>query len=146
MRTLYLVLLPMIWQLATLPAVAQYMNEKDSPCADVVTTSDLVTCLYKAGSVSDTELNKVYNEIRKSLDQDEFKSLGATEKLWLQYRDSNCSAERELYGNGTGGPPAYLACLESMTRARTKELRITYNARMKWISIKKTEKGSRLPT
>ncbi len=104
MRALCLVLLPLIWQLATLPAFAQHMNEKDSPCADVVTTSDLVMCLYKAGGVSDAELNKVYNEIRKSLDPDELKNLVATEKLWLQYRDSNCSAERELYGNGTGGP------------------------------------------
>jgi uncharacterized protein YecT (DUF1311 family) len=131
MRILSLVLFTVIWQLTTLPALAQHMNEKDSPCADVGTTSDLVTCLYKAGGLSDIELNKVYNEIRKSLDPNELKSLVATEKLWLKYRDSNCSAERELYGNGTAGPPVYLACLESMTRARTKELRVTYAVRLK---------------
>lgn len=70
-------------------------------------------------------------DVRKRVEGDDAKRLIETERLWTQYRDSNCEAERALYGMGTGAHPAYLACLESMTRARTKELRVTYTVRLK---------------
>jgi uncharacterized protein YecT (DUF1311 family) len=110
---------------------AQHMNEKDSPCADVVVKSDLVQCLFKAGQAADAKLNTAYNDIRGKLDGTELKQLVATQRLWVRYRDSNCAAERELYGSGTGGPPTFLACIEAMTRARTKELAVTYAVRLK---------------
>lgn len=44
---------------------------------------------------------------------------------------SNCSAERDLYEGGTAASPAYLGCLEAMTRARTKELAVTYAVKLK---------------
>ena len=107
------------------------MNEKDSPCADVVVTSDLVACLIKAGEAADAKLNTAYKEVRGRLDGTELKQLVATQRLWIQYRDANCTAERELYGGGTGGPPTFLACIEAMTRARTKALAVTYAVRLK---------------
>ena len=116
---------------AALPVRAQHMNEKDSPCAGVVVTSDLVQCLIKAGEVADAKLNTAYKGIRGKLAGTELKQLVATQRLWIQYRDANCAAERELYGGGTGGPPTFLACIEAMTRARTKELLATYAVRLK---------------
>jgi len=116
---------------APAPARAQHMNEPDSPCADVVVTSDLVDCLAKAKDKADSELNAVYKDVRKHLDGDELKHLVETQRIWISYRDANCSAERELYDGGTGAYPAYLACVEAMTRARTKELRVTYAVRLK---------------
>ena len=110
---------------------AQHMNEPDSPCANTVVTADLAACLEKARTSSDAELNAVYGEVRKRLESDETKQLVATQRLWIQYRDANCAAGRDLYGGGTGSGPAYLACLEAMTRARTKELRVTYAVRLK---------------
>jgi uncharacterized protein YecT (DUF1311 family) len=107
------------------------MNEPDSPCAKTVVTSDLVTCLSQAQVSSDAELNSLYQTIRAKLNADEAKQLAETERLWIQYRDSNCSAERALYGIGTAQGPAYLACLDAMTRSRTKELSITYAVRLK---------------
>lgn len=115
----------------TTPAHAQHMNQKDSPCAGVVITSDLVSCLWNAKNSSDAKLNSLYKHVRERLDAGELKSLTRTEQLWIQYRDANCSAERDLYGNGTAQGPAYLACLEAMTRARTTELEITYAVRLK---------------
>ena len=117
--------------LVAAPTFSQHMNERDSPCANVVSTSDSVKCLSRARVSSDAKLNSLYQEIRKRLEGDEADHLIATEKLWIQYRDANCEAERALYGLGTGAGPAYLACLEAMTRERTKELRITYTVRMK---------------
>ncbi len=115
--------------LAVMPVSAQHMNEKDSPCANVVVTSDLVACLSNARTLADARLNAVYNNVLEHLRTrpDDAEQLRKTERLWLQYRDANCAAERDLYGGGTGGPPAFLACVEAMTRARTKELQTVYD-------------------
>jgi uncharacterized protein YecT (DUF1311 family) len=107
------------------------MNEPDSPCAGVSVTTDLVDCLSKAKDTADAQLNSVYKDLRKKLDASDAKRLIETERSWITYRDANCSAERALYDGGTGAFPAYLACLESMTRARTKELKITYAVKLK---------------
>jgi len=110
---------------------AQQMNEPDSPCFNVGVTSDAVECLVKAKDASDSALNSMYQDIRKRLEGDDAKRLVETERLWVKYRDANCEAERVLYEPGTAAEPAYLGCLEAMTRARTKELRVTYRVRLK---------------
>jgi len=115
---------------APAPARAQHLNEPNSPCAGVGVTSDLVDCLESAKDKADAELNSVYKDLRIHLDGSDLKHLIETERIWISYRDANCSAERDLY-EGTGAYPAYLACVEAMTRARTKELRVTYAVRLK---------------
>jgi len=124
-------LLPIIFFLTLVPSNSQHMNEPDSPCAKITVTTDLASCLSKARASSDAELNSLYRDIRKRLDRDELTALMKTQRLWIRYRDANCSAERALYGKGTGAGPAYLACLEAMTRARTEELQVTYKVRLK---------------
>ena len=126
------VLLTLFLSLCWLPSsFAQQMNAQDSPCANIAVTSDLVNCNWKAKISSEKKLNALYKEILNKLDQDEAKHLTAAQNLWVRYRDANCEAERELYGLGTGRQPAYLACLETMTRERTEELRVTYALRLK---------------
>ena len=116
---------------AKLPARAQHMNQKDSPCADVVVTVDLANCLVKARNAADARLNATYEQLRGKFDIADAQRLVAAQRLWIQYRDANCVAERALYEGGTASPPAYLACLEAMARARTKELTVTYAVRLK---------------
>jgi uncharacterized protein YecT (DUF1311 family) len=113
------------------PCLAQHMNERDSPCAGVAATSDMVSCLSKAKDASDAKLNSVYQSIKKKLEGEDSNRLVETQRIWIKYRDSNCAAERALYSNGTGQYPAYLACMEEITRARTKELQITYAVTLK---------------
>ena len=117
--------------LASIPARAQHMNEKDSPCGNVAVTVDLANCLSKARDSSDANLNSLYKNLRKRLDATDAERLTVTQRLWIQYRDANCAAERSLYEGGTASNPAYIGCLEAMTRARTKELYVTYTARLK---------------
>ena len=107
------------------------MNEKDSPCANAVVTVDSVRCLAKAREAADARLNALYKTVRSKLDPDEVQELVTAQRLWIQYRDANCAAERDLYSGGTATGPAYLACLEAMTRSRTRELRVTYTVRLK---------------
>jgi uncharacterized protein YecT (DUF1311 family) len=117
--------------LPTIPAFAQHVNEQDSPCAKVVVTTDLVACLEKARASADVELKSLYGTIRTMLNANDSEHLTMAERLWIQYRDANCDAERSLYERGTASSPAYLGCVEAMTRERTKELRITYAVRLK---------------
>ncbi|HWZ30369.1 MAG TPA: lysozyme inhibitor LprI family protein [Bryobacteraceae bacterium] len=114
-----------------IPARAQHMNEKDSPCANVVLTVELANCFAKARDAVDTQLNAIYKSVRETLDAGDIQPLVSTQRLWIQYRDANCSAERGLYAGGTAASPAYLACLEAMTRARIKELAVTYGVKLK---------------
>ena len=124
-------LIPLVCFTVLTPSLAQHMNEPDSPCTEVRVTVDLAACLDKARASADAELNHLYAEVRNRLEEDERKQLVAAQRLWIQYRDANCEAERDLYGNGTGRGPAYLACLEAMTRHRANELRVIYRIRLK---------------
>jgi uncharacterized protein YecT (DUF1311 family) len=109
-------------------APAQHMNEKDSPCASIAGTADLIGCLSKAQTSADVKLNAFYKTVLETLHDrpDDVGRLRDAERLWLQYRDANCAAERGLYGGGSGASPAYLSCMEAMTRERTKELQTMY--------------------
>jgi uncharacterized protein YecT (DUF1311 family) len=117
--------------LLAIAAHGQHMNESDSPCAKVVVTSDLTKCLADARDRADANLNSVYKEIRGRVEGADIENLTKTQRLWIQYRDANCSAERDLYEGGTAKYPVYFACLESLTRGRTRELQVTYAVRMK---------------
>jgi uncharacterized protein YecT (DUF1311 family) len=124
-------LLLLIVFLPFVPLRPQQMNERDSPCAGVVVTSDLVACLSKAQTSSEAEMKAVHEAVRKNLAGNEVQQLARTQKLWAHYREANCSAERSLYAPGTAAPPVYLACMGAMARERTKELRVTYKVRLK---------------
>ena len=42
-------------------------------------------------------------------------ALREMQRAWITYRDRRCDYERSLWGGGTGGGPAQLACLMSQT-------------------------------
>jgi len=110
---------------------AQHMNEKDSPCPNAVTTLDMAQCFSKAKASSDEKLTAFYKKVLSKLDSDDADNLTKVQRLWSEYREANCSAERALYQGGSAAPVVYLACLDAMTRARTKELQQTYAVRLK---------------
>ena len=102
------------------------MNEKDSPCASVVITADLSNCLTEAKASAEAQLNWAYIMTSLKLGRDDAARLLAVQHLWAQYRDANCEAERAIYSGGSAAYPAYVACIEAMTRARVKEIQVTY--------------------
>ena len=112
-------------------SLGQHMNEKASHCPNAVTTRDMAECFSKAKDSSDAKLVAVYSELLHKLDRDDAGRLTDVQRVWGQYRDANCSAERALYQGGTAAPVVYLACLNAMTRGRTRELRQTYAVRLK---------------
>jgi len=120
-----------LWLASHAPvAVAQSMNAPAEPCARAGSTAETVQCFYKAYQTADSDLNKLYGRIQKVLERGESTSLTRAERLWMEYRDSTCKAEYELYGGGTGGPPTRLACLAAQTRARQTSLMRSYGWRL----------------
>jgi len=96
------------------PILAQHMNAADAPCHGG-TTVDGANCFYGAAKRADAELNHVYGRVQAKLAPDEREQLQATQRLWLRYREANCTAERDIYKEGTASHMVYLACLEADT-------------------------------
>ena len=113
------------------PARAQHLSESNFPCPKVNVAAELANCLSDARKQSDAKLDAVYDDLRRRLDHADGERLAAAQRMWIRYRRSNCLAERDLYEGGSASYPAYVACLEAMTRARTEELEITYAFKLK---------------
>ena len=111
-------------------AKAQHMNSPTAPCQGNLDTVQLYDCFAAASNRADGELNGVYKQIRGILEPDDQKRLLEAQRIWLQYRDATCSAARQLYGQGTAGPPAEVACREELTRERVAVLKTTYGWRL----------------
>src|ERR1700691_4652802 len=95
---------------------AQHMNAKDAPCQTGP----------NAEQARDRQLNLVYNKIRTALSPTDQSKLQTAQGLWVQFRDANCAAERELYDGGSVAPMVYQACLGADTRQRAAELNVMY--------------------
>jgi uncharacterized protein YecT (DUF1311 family) len=109
------------------------MNAKDGPCLHAGSGSEMTACFYDASKKSDDELNQIYRRVLTVVDGDELVKLKFAQRLWMQFRDANCSAEFELYSGGSAAPMVKLACLEAVTRHRTEELKVMYGWRLeKW--------------
>jgi uncharacterized protein YecT (DUF1311 family) len=82
--------------------------------------------LYRRRKSADQQLNRTYEQIRKTLVEEDKKKLQEAQRIWLQFRDANCTAERELYSGGSAASMVYAACIEADTRHRTSELKTMY--------------------
>jgi uncharacterized protein YecT (DUF1311 family) len=130
-RHLLLAVLAGLWSGAfSVGAFAQSMSTDGGPCAKAASTAATAECFDKAFKAADRDLNNLYDRIQKVLEPNELKGLVQAERLWLKYRDATCEGEHELYGGGTGGPPARLACLEAETRSREASLMRSYGWRL----------------
>jgi uncharacterized protein YecT (DUF1311 family) len=76
-------------------------------------------CFITASRAADKQLNEAYARVREVMTPDEQKQLQEVQRLWLKFRDANCTAERSLYGRGTPD-----------TRQRTGELNTMYGWRV----------------
>jgi uncharacterized protein YecT (DUF1311 family) len=107
-------------------ARAQHMNSAGAPCRGDAVTLAMENCFDKAYRAADRGLNQTYSQISKVLNPDELEQLKVAQRLWIQFRDSTCRAESDLYKGGTASAPAYSACLEELTRKRTADLKTIY--------------------
>ncbi|HET7206203.1 MAG TPA: lysozyme inhibitor LprI family protein [Terriglobales bacterium] len=106
------------------------MNAPDSPCKAPASSAEMTVCFISASKVADERLNKIYAQIREVLSADGQRDLQAAQRLWLKFRDANCSAEKNLYAGGSAAPMVYAACVEADTRERTSDLKAMYSWRL----------------
>ncbi|GAB7552704.1 hypothetical protein NRB_22100 [Novosphingobium sp. 11B] len=111
-------------------ALADSSSSRASPCWSKGGTFDIAECFFKVGAQSDAELNSLYGKITRVLGPEYLRQLQNSERLWIAYRDATCKAEKSLWDGGTGGNPAYLACIDDETRHRLDYLQTTYRLRL----------------
>jgi uncharacterized protein YecT (DUF1311 family) len=112
-------------------SLAQHMSAADAPCRDAGSNAEETQCFVTASHAADKQLNETYARVRRVVSPDEQEQLQEAQRLWLKFRDANCTAERSLYGGGTAAPMVYAACLEADTRQRITELNTMYGWRLK---------------
>jgi uncharacterized protein YecT (DUF1311 family) len=111
-------------------ANAQHMNDAGAPCNDKVVTMEAYNCFQLAATSADKRLNQTYNKILAQLSPHEQNALRNAERLWVQFRDTTCAAERSLYDGGTAAGVAFVACIEEETRQREIDLLTMYEWRL----------------
>jgi uncharacterized protein YecT (DUF1311 family) len=107
--------------------VAVCQNDVAKCCC---TTYDTSVCLSRIHKQVDAALNTTYqqalNAVTAIYTTQDVQNLKEAEKVWIVYRDAACKAEYGLWGGGSGGPNAHIACLIRLTRQRTSELKSAY--------------------
>jgi uncharacterized protein YecT (DUF1311 family) len=92
-------------------------------CANATTQTDMNICAGDAAEAVDRDLNKIYNALIPRIDgKDAVALLRDAEKAWIVYRDKECAFETSLTAGGSIHPMAVAQCLETLTRAKQKEL------------------------
>lgn len=106
------------------PSIAQDKSE----CSSEATQLDMNQCALAAFTKADAEMNRRYKQQMSHLDTDGKKRLQASQRAWLQYRDSACLYEtgpREE--SGSIWPMQNSLCQATLTRQRNEVLK-TYLA------------------
>jgi uncharacterized protein YecT (DUF1311 family) len=89
-----LVFVPVIalWSLvAAGPVVAEMFGPDYQPCGDTPNTPATVECVQAKTKVWDQRLNAAYKALQARIDAAQRQPLLAAQRLWVQYRDANCS-------------------------------------------------------
>lgn len=108
-----------------LPALAQdtALSAQYAGCMDKAggVTLSMVECMVSELGRQDKRLNTVYHALMAELAPPRKKQLQAAQRLWIQYRDANCS----FYQDPEGGSLARVAahsCQLHMAAQRAQEL------------------------
>jgi uncharacterized protein YecT (DUF1311 family) len=111
-------------------AFGQHLNAADAPCRKVTSDVEKTNCFAAEAKTSENELSGIYIRVMRILREDEQETLQTVQAKWADYRETNCSAERDLYMNGPLAPMAYYACLAANARQRVTELNTIYKWRV----------------
>jgi uncharacterized protein YecT (DUF1311 family) len=114
----YLILLVAIGVTLAKPMVAQ--GSSPAPCDTVSTTLQMRQCASQRLERARTDLVKYLAEARRLTSN--VKLLDSVQVAWERFRDVECRAAAAEYEGGTMQPLVVLACLEGLTRERTRHL------------------------
>lgn len=117
----------------------------DADCVQIAQTQlEMNNCAAQAYQAADEDLNVAYQLAQASMKrQDVFIAEGAGQDLpddyisgvillrdaqraWIVFRDKSCAAEGHSYYGGSIRPLIEATCKETLTRARTEQLRAAF--------------------
>ena len=114
--------------LAALPARA----ESEWVCDNAPDNATHVACADRELKKSDAELNRVYQNLMRTLSADSkpingygtdpATALRESQQAWVAFRDKNCHWKATAFYGGSGQLVIGVSCLAVATRARVKEL------------------------
>jgi uncharacterized protein YecT (DUF1311 family) len=104
---------------AAVSAHAGAQSDPGETCG--VSTPEIVACLNKQTDYWDRELNAAYQTALKDAAPKQREQLRAAQRLWIQYRDANCTYY--AMGEGTIARVSAASCMLEMTKARANELK-----------------------
>jgi uncharacterized protein YecT (DUF1311 family) len=94
-------------------------------CGNDANQAELNVCAGEALAKADGELNALYKEVARRL-QDEpmaSKLLVAAEKAWIAFRDAECAFRTWASADGSIHPMLAMQCREDLTRKRLDALK-----------------------
>ena len=117
-RRLSLVLVAVLLSFAS--AQAQSSRTESEDCSSANSTQEIVECLARLAAAWDRRLNAAYREQMSGAEGQRADLLRAAQRLWIQYRDANCTWYAA--GEGTISRIEAAECMRSMTERRAREL------------------------
>jgi uncharacterized protein YecT (DUF1311 family) len=98
-------------------------EQKNNPCADAQTQTEMNICWGKEYKAADAQLNAAYREFTSKLNPEETAQLKTAQLAWIKFRDANCEFVADQYKGGSIRPMIAAMCLADVASARTSELK-----------------------
>jgi len=97
---------------------------EEDPCAPEAQRSpQLMACAEREFRQATAELTRARADLNADLEPRSRVKLRKAERLWLNYRKSNCDTEASIYEGGTIQPLIELRCMTRVTRERAAEIK-----------------------
>jgi uncharacterized protein YecT (DUF1311 family) len=140
-KLVFFLSLVLLGSVASADTLTQIEADWEKCNQDNSSTVGLKMCIEVAGEAADLELNRVYQDIVKSLkdfaangedDEKEYgkvnlASLIKSERAWIKFRDANLEAYANTYLGGTGAGVVSGSAWVRMTIDRARELQEMYS-------------------
>lgn len=94
-------------------------------CDDIDDVEQKQACAVSAYQEADTELNTIYQSIRKALSNEQKQKLKQAQLAWLTFRDANCA--HQVSESDEDNKTIKYLCLTQVTQFRTRELQNIYS-------------------
>ncbi len=97
--------------------------ETVADCKNATTTAAMRVCENARFQRAEQELNAVYQDLVKQLDDGQREKLRLAESAWLRFREANADFQADAVRGGTLAPLIKVTVLADMTQARAAELK-----------------------
>jgi uncharacterized protein YecT (DUF1311 family) len=108
---------------AVLTALSLPAAHADECLDKAVSQAEMSDCARKAHIASDAELNTLYRQIERRLndDADARRRLVSAQRAWVAFRDAECAFASS--SGGSASPMVHSMCLDDLTRKRVADFK-----------------------